>query len=305
MKVEGVDVTTKPLKTVKEMLRGPSGSFVQIVVLRENEGMVVTTLVRSSGAPGPPSGPVINSRPVSTKPVHKPETEIVPVHRLVTYDNVHDAQRTVVCDIQKVANTPEGFLDVYVIDFENLPIVSTGGGSLGEVLSPVSVCNPCIECSVRGARLYTATMSHKLSAAVNQTLRLEVNYESELTVQVMHVAGPLSLVIGEVFIPMSDWSGGRLPPSKYQIKACRDASKRPAALAHYAAGEPIWGQGGKPSSVSFGVKYNGPPESAFRWTIFAPLHVVERVYCVVTDFVTAQGSGSCTARYIKIPNPKP
>ncbi len=93
IRIEGVDVVGRPLNQVREMLKGPPGTYVLVTFERQGEGQVTSTLVRVAG-PGN-ADPMYPSR-MSQAP--KSEESRAPIHRLVTYDWENQTQKSMVCD---------------------------------------------------------------------------------------------------------------------------------------------------------------------------------------------------------------
>ena len=100
VQIEGIDVVGRPLSQVREMLKGPPGTYVQVVFDRQGAGQVTSTLLRVAGAEhGTMTLPASNSNLSGERKSGRVEPDNrVPLHRLITYDWQNKAQRSQVCD---------------------------------------------------------------------------------------------------------------------------------------------------------------------------------------------------------------
>ncbi len=92
-----------------------------------------------------------------------------PLHKLIVWDGKAGGQVMIAGPRDQ---QPLGFLDVTVLDVENLPPCYDVGWSLASL--GTGTASPYVECSVGGCKLRTGAQSSKLSCAINQTLRLAI-----------------------------------------------------------------------------------------------------------------------------------
>jgi len=127
--VDEMNVVGRPLFYVKPLLQGPPGSLVKLRVFRLGAGETTITLVRhlSNNTGG------LLSTPDPTAP---------PVHRLVRWDHQSNAQISEVCPLSK--NTPRGYVDILIIDVQNLPVAYEMGWAVSSTLLGSILCNPYV-----------------------------------------------------------------------------------------------------------------------------------------------------------------
>ena len=132
-----MNVVGRPLFYVKPLLQGPPGSLVKLRVFRLGAGETTITLVRhlSNNTGG------LLGTPDPTAP---------PVHRLVRWDDRTNMQISEVCPLSK--NTPRGYVDILIIDVQNLPVAYEMGWAVSSTLLGSILCNPYVVAKqVRGA----------------------------------------------------------------------------------------------------------------------------------------------------------
>ena len=258
--VNGINVLGLPLASVKPLLAGHAGVVLRVSVLRP-EGEAVLELVRHSsgltraveGAGGAGVAPL--------DLMHMPQMASVPLHKLVLWDTSRMRQVAMPwpkADLQQ----PDGFLDVTIVDVENLPVCYEIGWSLAA--PGTATASPYVEVSVDTCKLRTSSQAGKLSAAVNQTLRLPVVDTSPLCIRVMN--DDLSVggnVIGELRFPMQQMATeGFRQKGRFRLTVAPSASARVPTLAHLDEGDEVTGLKHRPSTVHVELAYRGRPFSA-------------------------------------------
>lgn len=242
--VNGVPVLGLPLSAVKPLLAGLVGTTARLSVLRP-EGEAVFTLVRHE-----PSGQHSRVEKVSVQA--QPQLVTLPQHKLVFWDHVH--ARQVVTAGPKQSMLPEGFLDVTVVDVENLPVCYEVGWSITSL--GTGTATPYVEGSVQTCRLRTGSQASKLSAAINNTLRLPVVDTSPLRIRVKNDdVGMGGNIIGEIKFPMQQIANdGFRQKGRFRITVVGLHNERVPTLQHLEEGDEVTGLKNRPSTVFLEVE---------------------------------------------------
>jgi len=155
--------------------------------------------------------------------------------------------------------TPQGFLDVTVVDVENLPVCYEVGWSITSL--GTSTATPYVEASVKTCRLRTGSQTGKLSAAINNTLRLPVVDTSPLCIRVKN--DDVSMggnIIGEIKFPMQQIANnGFQQTGRFRITVVCHVGQRIPTLQHLEEGDEVTGLKNRPSTVHLELSYRGRP----------------------------------------------
>jgi len=241
--VNGVNVLGLPLSAVRPLLAGPVGTPARLSVLRP-EGEAVLSLVRHE----PPVQPAVQGGQLVT----------VPLHKLVVWDHGH-AQQVATATSRNSMQTPQGFLDVTVVDVENLPVCYEVGWSITSL--GTGTATPYVEASVKTCRLRTGSQTGKLSAAINNTLRLPVVDTSPLCIRVKNDdVGMGGNIIGEIKFPMQQIANdGFQQKGRFRITVVCHLGERIPTLQHLEEGDEVTGLKNRPSTVHLELSYRGRP----------------------------------------------
>lgn len=180
----------------------------------------------------------------------------VPMHKLVMWDYALGRQVAKPWPKHELG-VPQGFLDVTVVDVENLPVCYDVGWSMTSL--GTGTASPFVEASVATCRLITSSQASKLSAAVNQTLRLPIVDTSPLCVRVKNDdVGVGGNVIGEIKFPMQQIANdGFNQKGRFRITVVAHHGERVPTLAHLIEGHEVTGLKQRPSTVFLELSYRG------------------------------------------------
>jgi hypothetical protein len=250
--VNGVNVLGLPLSAVKPLLAGPAGMTLRLSVLRR-EGEAVLSLVRHE-TQEQIAGPISLQGAQMVK---------VPLHKLIVWDHGLGRQVSTPWPRSEL-QLPDGFLDVTVIDVENLPVCYDIGWGISSFST--GTASPYVEGAVKSCRLRTSSQSSKLSAAINQTLRLPVIDTSPLCIRIKNddvsVGGD---VIGEVKFPMQQIAtDGFQQKGRFRMTVAPDLAERVPTLYHLEEGDEVTGLKSRPATVQLELAYRGRPYTVFQ-----------------------------------------
>jgi hypothetical protein len=265
--VDGLTVLGKLLSEVRPMLAGPVGKAIRVTLLRRDRGQMIVTLVRHevnhTSMQHAFDADVMAKAETQHDLVHLPQMVGVPQHKLITWD--YGLARQVALSVNKDAlELPEGYLDVTVVNVENLPVCYDIGWSLTSI--GTATATPFVEGAVATCRLRTSSQASKLSVAINQTLRLPIIDTSPLCICVknddLSVGGN---VIGEVKFPMQQIANdGFRTQARFRITVAACVGERVPTLQHLEEGDEVTGLQGRPSSVQLELAYHGRPFSTLQ-----------------------------------------